>query len=374
MTIPRAVAATMALVLAYGLFAATEQPQDAPCGVLGAPPVLTGTRVATRIGATVRRFETEVPTSRVDAVTLSMWRTVFMFGTVFRSSAAGQDPPPAVATLEADQAQTQATHDTRCAPTMAAADGMVIGTWNLLFTNRDRNVVSGLGSLMDRTQVIGVQEFRSARNPQRRAKVEALAKARGWRIVSADLATPIMFDARVWSLVSQGRERVVVGGPVEGGRVGDEWLTWAVLRNGDGGSVVVTNWHLLSGVDNRGRLNTNRPRRVAKFTGQIRRIGVRLAALQASGVPVVGSCDCNVDVSADVRTGQSQNPVAVMGGIGFRSNAQLLGAVPTHTRRTIDLIWGSTGLLPVAQSVGCTCGSDHRQMVVGFGTPDGTSS
>ena len=163
-----------------------------------------------------------------------------------------------------------------------------------------RGSLAGIAEIGQTADVIGVQEL----NPERRR--DAVERALpGFGVSRGNNSVQILWRNATVELIAQdsvkvfGVERMESG--VAGTSIGPKSIQWVQLRQRSTGAVFfVVNHHIVPSIENGGRPDDRKPRRIALYQRQMDAL-TNLVTKLRSIAPVMVTGDFNVDARADAR-------------------------------------------------------------------------
>ena len=286
---------------------------------------------------------------------------------------------PAMHQVATEQACTAAVGADSCVPLPAGAVGAELtvrmGTWNVLKSNSNTRIVTGLQALGTAgADVIGVQELQS----HHRGAVARRMEQAGWEMSDGNTATPVFWRASKYTLLAQGRVKVfgvvrIEGGGAAGSSIGPKFIQWVQLQDKSTKAVfIAASHHLVPTIETKGHPNRQGPKRVAYAKRQIVAAGELATRLSRGGqIPFLIAADWNVDARKDARVRTAGFPYVALQKYDLYSNWRAAGypkeGTQTRGTRLIDGIFSTTRTAaPVRQQILGNHGSDHRAVLVQY--------
>ena len=256
------------------------------------------------------------------------------------------------------------------APVVVGNSGSVrdirVASWNTYAYNSTGRIVAGIAEIGRTADVIGVQEL----NPERRRNAVERALPE-YGVSAGNNSVQILWRKATVQLMAQDSVKVFdverIESGVAGTSIGPKSIQWVQLRQLSTGAVFfVVNHHIVPSIENGGRPDDRKPRRIALYERQIEAL-TKLVTKLRTIAPVMVTGDFNVDARADARVQDPRWPYVRLGSQGLWSSWRAVGepASGTHGRRLIDYVWVTmASARPTAQTVLGRYGSDHNALVV----------
>lgn len=264
-------------------------------------------------------------------------------------------------------------------------DSLRIATWNREYGNSGSKFRQGLLTLAKGADIIALQELGDG---SWNVATSFFAK-QGFGTVKREYrnAVPIYYNKSKFTYLDSGEERPSRGSRVEsgaGGRsFGNKNVTWLKLRVKSTGAVVIMiNQHIVPSYESGGRLDRDKPLRIALYKKQMSALNDLVTDFRKEGL-VYASADWNFDAEKDEKIESKDGVRALLEKMGLSMNWRTLGFgkfTGTHASdRFIDGIAGfvTKAAVPVTQAVLSSFGSDHKAVIVtykGEATKDPSSS
>ena len=256
------------------------------------------------------------------------------------------------------------------AANFASVDTISIATWNREYGNSGSKFRAGLAAVAQRADIIGMQEMGDGQ--WFTAKKLLSSK---FKIVDERNAVPIFYNPKKFEYLDSGEDKTSGGVHVESGAGGryfsNKNITWVKLKVKSTGSVIyMVNHHLVPTYEKSGKLDHNKPLRIALYKKQMNALFDLVQDFSKEG-PVFISADWNYDAKADARVKSQDGLYEWLGRHNLFSNWRSLGFTTkqgSHGDRYIDYIAAlvTKAAKPVAQTVLSNFGSDHRPVIVTY--------
>ena len=248
-------------------------------------------------------------------------------------------------------------------------------SWNYAHGKPVSNMVAGVKTLSDKTDVIGFQEFGPSNKRDALKNIVKNCASCNFGLYMPSISNggnlPIVWKKNVFRLIGTGNMKVYDKQTVEdgaGGRnVTAKHITWVKLQHrGTNKSLYVVNLHLIPSAIKNGRLSPDKPKRAALYKKHISALRSKVNNLR-SNAPVIVIGDFNINYPADARVKHSALPYRQLGGVNIWSNWRIKGTSigGTHGGSSyIDYLWvtQNNALTMTSHTVLPKYGSDHNAL------------
>jgi murein DD-endopeptidase MepM/ murein hydrolase activator NlpD len=233
-----------------------------------------------------------------------------------------------------------------CAPSAGTGElNSTVGTWNVLMTNSQANVASGLREMRAKgADVIGLQEL-----GDEQLRASAARAVPNMTMIDKGNAVPILYDNDKYRVLDFDDELVLADNTMveprgdDHGSVGPKFMTWAHLEDRNTGRrFYVLNTHMLVGPQ-------VGPKRRAAYNSQLQKVLGYASQFEQTGDPVVITGDWN---------GEKVPAMTAAGMVSSLTKATL-------GDKTYDRVW-SKGATPTTHLVLGKNGSDHKPVIATF--------